>query len=276
MSSISLFAKLAAPYTTNSMLVFARFSICLLYVLIILLIQKYRGYTISLISKNKWLHVLRATSSVAGMFALFYAVKYISLVDANLLFSTNPLFIPILGAIFLATKTDGKNWLAIIVGFIGVVLVLRPDQGILNPVALIALSGGLFAAISILGIHELGKFDHPYTIMFYYFVLSTIITGFMVIFSWKTPDLRTLCYLFGVGIAGALCQECSVRALVHAPAKIVAPLMYSSIIFSGLFDWIFWKHIPSLLSIFGIFIICIGGSLTIIFASDKKALAKQH
>ena len=262
-SVMTLFAKFAAPHTTNSMIVLFRFGLSLIYIAIILSIRHLQRKPVKLTTNSFGLHTLRASSSYLGQFALFYSVSLIPLVDANLLFMTNALIVPILSAIFLGVAPSRRNLIPIIIGFIGIVFILKPGHEMFNAGSLIALSSGLFAAISLLGIHELGKRDHAYTIMFYYFSISFVIALAVAIFNWQTPDKQALLLLFAVGGVSTLCQECSIRALILAPAKIVAPLMYSAIVFSGLLDWIFWKNIPDLISIFGAFLIC-GSSILIV------------
>jgi drug/metabolite transporter (DMT)-like permease len=269
-SIVTFLAKLAAPHTTDSMIVFFRFGVSVIYISIMLSMQSLRGKKIVFKTSRPGLHLLRAFAAFSGQFTIFYALGFIPLADANLLMMTSSLFIPILGAIFLAHKTSMKNWWAIIIGFIGVALILKPGVEMFNPASLIGLASGLFVAISLLGIHELGKTEAPYTIIFYYFMLSFIFSVIAVIFDWQTPDFKTLLILIGVGFVGALTQECSIRALINAPAKIVAPLMYSIIIFSGLMDWIFWGHIPDLLAIIGIILTCAGSIFATIYGKEKQ------
>jgi drug/metabolite transporter (DMT)-like permease len=270
-SIVTFLAKLAAPHTTDSMIVFFRFGVSVVYISIMLWIQSLRGKKIVFKTARPGLHLLRAFAAFSGQFAIFYALGFIPLADANLLMMTSSLFIPVLGAIFLAHKTSMKNWWAIILGFVGVALILRPGLELFHPASLIGLASGLFVAISLLGVHELGKSEAPYTIIFYYFMLSFIFSIVVVIFNWQTPDFKTLLLLVGIGFVGALTQECSIRALINAPAKIVAPLMYSIIIFSGLMDWFFWKHIPDLLAFIGILLTCVGSIFATIYGKEKNA-----
>lgn len=269
-SIVTLLAKLAAPHTTDSMIVFFRFGVSVVYISIMLWIQHLRGKEIIFRTSRPGLHLLRAFAAFSGQFTIFYALAFIPLADANLLMMTSSLFIPVLGAIFLAHKTSMKNWWAIIIGFIGIALILKPGFEMIHPASLIGLASGLFVAISLLGVHELGKSEAPYTIIFYYFMLSFIFSTIVVVFNWHTPNLKTLLILIGIGFVGALTQECSIRALINAPAKIVAPLMYSIIIFSGLMDWIFWKHIPDLLAFIGIILTCFGSIFATVYGKEKN------
>lgn len=267
-SLMSFFVKTASNYTTDSVIVFFRFLFSLFYISMILSFHRYKNRPVTLRTNCFGMHVLRAFSSYAGQFALFYSLQYIPLADANSLYMTNPLFIPILGMFFLGNKIKFINWTAIIIGFIGVILVLNPGREIFQFASLGALLSGVFVAISLLGIHELGKKDSVTTIMFYYFSLAFIISGIVVLFNWKTPDLHMLSLLLMVGLMSTLCQECLVRALVNAPARIVSPFLYTTIVFSGLLDLIVWNRVPSLVSLVGIIVICTGSILITLFAKE--------
>jgi drug/metabolite transporter (DMT)-like permease len=268
-SMMSLFVKLAAQTTSNSMVVFFRFTISLIYILIIIGIKILNKNNFSLKTEQPMMHVLRALSSFFCLSALFYSLKYISLMNANILFMTYPLFIPFLGMFLGWTKINKKNLMASVVGFLGVVLVLKPNEEIFNPASLIALASGVLASFSILGVHEIAKKDNVHTVIFYYFLITFIISLGVVSFNWETPTTYTLLLLCGVGIFGALSQEASVRALVYAPARIAAPLFYTTIIFSGILDWFLWGKTPNILTIFGVVIICIGNILVVSYANRE-------
>jgi drug/metabolite transporter (DMT)-like permease len=270
-TSIStLLIKLVELHTTSSMVVFFRFLISFIYIMAIFQVLRFHGRAFSLKTQHFGMHLMRAGAAFACQFALFYSLKYLPLVDANMLFLTHPLFVSILGALFLGIATNTKSWGAILIGFLGIIFILKPGVEVFNLASFIALSSGLLAAISILGVHELGKSEGAHTIMFYYFSITFLISGSMVLFNWKTPDVHTLLLLITVGIMSTLAQECSVRALLKAPAKIVAPLMYSTVVFSGILDWICWKNVPDIFSLLGILAICLGGTLTVLFAKKKS------
>lgn len=276
-AALTVFAKLAVPTTTHSMTVFARFAVSIAYVMVIFAVQRRRGNAFTLTTKHFGMHFLRSSTACLCQFALFYSLSYIPLIDANLLFMTYPLFVAILMAIFFsaaANKANKKSWFAIVLGFVGVALILKPGHEVLHIASLVGLSSGLLAAISILGIHELGKTESAYTIMFYYFSLAFVISGAVALLNWHTPDLHTALLLGGVGVFGALSQECSTRALICAPAKVAAPLMYSTIVFSGVADWLVWHHVPGMLSLLGALAIFAGNTLNVVWA--KKGAQKSE
>lgn len=245
-SIMNLLAKLVANDTTESMTVFFRFLVGLCWILTVITYKHLRGKQFQVKTKHFSLHLLRASSGFIAMLSLYCSLRYIPLANATSLAMTYTLFIPILSAIFLHTNTNTKNWLALLTGFIGIIFILKPYGDGFNPMASMALISGLATAASFLGVHELAKDDKPTTILLYYFSLTLIFSGILSIFSWKTPNLATIINLFFIGVVGTIYQESLTRALMHASPKTVSPILYFSVIFSGVFDLIFWGNIPDL------------------------------
>ena len=267
--SIMVFlVKLISGRTTESMTVFVRFAVSLFWVVSVLGYKRLRGEYFSLKTKHPGLHLLRACSGFVAIFALYIALKYVPLVDANLLAITYTLFIPLLSFIFLGTKTSIKNWLALGVGFVGIIFILKPCGGVFNPMMLIALIAGLASAVSFLGVHELAKDDGHYTIMFYYFPLTSVLSGIFSIFNWRTPDLMTMLVLVTIGIVGTAYQELLTRALLYASPKIVSPLLYLSVVFSGFLGWLFWGYVPDLFFLLGMILVILGCIFSIFYAKE--------
>ena len=269
MSIMASLVKLTVSYTTNNMTVFFRFAISFIYIIIIIIIKKLRGDALPHKTQHICLHILRAIFSVTAMIMFYYALRYIPLVNGNLLLMTNALFIPILAFLIFHSTTDLTHWTAVIIGFIGVILVLNPSNTIFNPVNLIALGAGLISAFALMTIRALSKYDSAHTSMFYYFSLACIFSGITAIFNWQTPNLHTLILLICVGIFGTCYQEFLTRALQYASSKIISSLLYTSIVFSGIIGLVTWQETPKPLVTIGIILVCLSGFLTIKFAKIK-------
>lgn len=264
LSFMAVSAKLATEHTSEAIIVFFRFAITALYVFVVLAIKHWTGHHIPLKSKHLGMHALRATTSTISMYSLYYALRYISLVDAQLLSLTYPLFALIFAALFFKEKVRFFSYVAMAIGFIGITLVLKPGYSLFQPAALVGLFSGICVAVSILGIRELSKSEHTYTIMFYYTMVAFVISTILILFEWHTPDIYTLVLLTSSGIFGMLYQEFNIRALSYAPARIPSSLMYLSIIFSSVFSILIWHHIPDYLSWIGIALVCAGNILIIV------------
>jgi drug/metabolite transporter (DMT)-like permease len=269
LSLMATFVKISSSYVNNSMIVSFRFTISFLYVLLIIFFKKLKNKNLHLKTKNIKLHILRAVFSMLAMYLLYYSLRFIPIVEANLLMMTNALFIPIIGFLFFKYKLSKKHLLAVIIGFIGIFLILRPSTMIFQSKALYALFSGLTASISFIYIRKISKVDHHHTSMFYYFLFAFLISIFLVFFNFEKIDKKTFFLLTLTGITGTLYQEFLIRASVYATAKFISAMIYTSLIFSTFFGVLFFKNIPTLITILGIILVIIGSILTIFYSKKE-------
>lgn len=276
-SIMSLFVKFVAKKTTPDKIIAFRFGISFLYILIFLLIKKISKKGISVKTNHLFLHIVRALFSTLGMIFFYTALRYLPIVDANLLFMTNALFIPVLGAIIFKTKVTYKHWIAIIIGFIGVGFILKPGNEIVGFYSFLGLFSGLSVSVSLLLVRELSQHDGPYVCMFYMFLVTFIICGSYSFLTWKPLDFNTILLLIGAGIFGTLYQDFMTKGSFHVPSRIVSALLYTTLVFTMFFDWFFINHIPNLGTWIGIILVVLSSILTIYAAkSIKIQVAKEE
>ncbi|EKE01604.1 MAG: hypothetical protein ACD_21C00090G0010 [uncultured bacterium] len=269
-SAMAFLVKFVADSTTESMTVFFRIGVNLFWVMSVLGYKRWRGQHFPLKTRRPGLHLLRAVSGFVTAFSFFAALRYVPLVNATLLVMTYTLFIPVLSFIFLGTKTSTENWLALGVGFVGVIFILKPDGGSFHPMMLLALLAGFSSAVAFLGVHELAKEDNVYTIMFYSLSLPFVLSSVFCVLNWRTPDLRMVLMFIMIGVVGTAYQELLTRALLHAPPKIVSPLLYLSVVFSGFLGWLVWGYVPGLFFLVGMILVILGCIFSIRYA--KRSL----
>ena len=143
--------------------------------------------------------------------------------------NTFPLFVPLVALCLYRTKTSYKVWLGIIVGFIGIGLVLNPTPQFFKPVALIGLLSGALAAVSVVIIRSLTKTTPILQILFYNFLICSLLSGLFLPFGWQEISLKTLGLLVLLGLFGALYQVCSTLSFAKAPVRLTSPLMFLSL-----------------------------------------------
>lgn len=256
LSAMAVFVKLVSAKASNNTIIFSRFLISFIYIVAILLIQKARGHSLHLKPRSFYLHILRAIFGVLAMSLFYYSLRFISVMDGNLLMMTTPLFIPLITLVCLQMRTSKIVLLAIIIGFVGTMFVLKPSKGIIDPHALFALGGGLSGAFALFFLRELGKRDHPQAMLFYYFLITVVLSGLSTLIHWHLIwNLHNLLLLLGVGISGTLYQECLMRSSCYAPASVTSTLLYLSVLFSTGFDWLIWGTFPDILNIAGLILI---------------------
>lgn len=216
-----------------------------------------------LVPSNKALVIGRAMLGLTSMYLFFLAVRMVSLVNAVLLQNTVPLFIPFLSLVFFKKKISLQVWATIIIGFIGVVIVLNPGKGFLQPGDLIALSAGFISAVVTIVLGRLADQDESVpTIMLYYFLITMTVTGIWAAPTWKAPQGIMWIYLIFAGVLYGTFQILMVLSLKYATPIIVSPFIYLAVVFSGLVDWAAWKQSPNLITVIGTVIVITGAVLS--------------
>jgi len=207
----------------------------------------------SLRPQNTLLVLGRTIIGLLSMYFYFLAVRFIPLVDATLLQSTTPIFIPIIALFVFRKKLTPKTLAIMTAGFIGVAMVLHPDKGALNPEGdLIALFSGFLSALSTVFIKLLNDKEEAIKIvMFYYLAISTIIMGLCSIPTWANPHGMLWLFLVASGVLYALFQMLLILSVKYASTTTISPFIYLAVVFSGIIDWVIWNMVPNTLTICG-------------------------
>lgn len=240
---MNVFVKTASQTIPASETLFSRFLIGLLFLLPFVI--KDRDFKVD---TRQWKFlILRNAAGVSSMLINFYVVKFLPLSIAVLLMNTSALFIPIL-LLFFHQKTPLNVLLCSLIGFLGVsIILLTNHNGNVNPIyVLIGLSGAVLAGMAFIGLQELNKYNTPKNIVFYFHLIGTFMLPIFFINQWKIPNLYELGLLLLVGGFGLIFQLLLTCAFKYAPANIITPFAFTGVIFSSVFDWLFWHHTPNL------------------------------
>lgn len=253
-ATMGAFVKYLTSYVTDDQIVFMRNFISLLILLPFLFTPSQK----SLATKHLGNHLIRSLASLFSLYCLFYAIRHIYLADAILLNNTMPLFVPFIMFFWKKEKIPKKIFLPLFVSFIGIVIILRPTTNIFHIGSLLALLSAVFMAISTCGIRELGKNEPLYRILFYLFVLGTIIAAIPLFYRWQTPTPLNLLFFFFVAIFGFMYQLLLTMGYRYAPPSTISPLIYVAVIVSSIYDWLFWNQKPALFSLVGLILVAVG------------------
>ena len=258
---VGALAKVSGQYTSTGVLLLFQNLICLLFVIP----AAVRGGWSLLRTYKIGLHVLRAATGTACWYALFFAVTQIPLANAALLTYSAPLWMPLIAWAVTRRRVAKATWLGAGIGFVGVMLVLQPQGHSFNVGELSALAGALFLAVAMMSVRWLGATEPMIRVLFYYFLLSTVMAIPIAMFDWRPIPIAAWVWLTGLGFAQMLSQILIVVAYRYASAEKVGPFIYSVIVFSALIDWIVWDHPPTLFTYLGMALV-IGGGLVAIRA----------
>lgn len=186
----------------------------------------------------------RAVLGTVSLTLTFAAYSLMPMAETNALMFTASLFIPVLGVLFLNERVGVYRWSAVLIGFVGVVVMLKPSGEVYILGVGIALGAALMQAILQVVLRHLGPHERPETVTFYFFAIGIAVTALAMPFVAVTPTLNEIPLLLGVGLSGSAAQWCLTVAFRNAPAAVVAVFNYSGIIWATLFGWLIWNDWP--------------------------------
>lgn len=228
-------------------------------------------------TKRFLLHFGRSIFGLAASFVYMIAMKYIPIVNATLLFNTTPIFIPILAAIFLKESIASKIWYAVALGFIGILIIIRPSETIFTQSGnLLGLASGISLAVAYLLIKVLTPTEPSVRIVFYYFSLSTCLQIPLLFFAGPLPEGLVIGYSLIAGICLVLSQLCLVKGYTYADASSVGIYQYTSVIYVGIIDWLFWGVVPPVTDLIGVVLVIMAGFIIIRKGKMTHLLEKKN
>ena len=208
------------------------------------------------------LHLLRSITGLGAMYCFFYAIARLKLSEAYLLIATAPLFIPAIAYVWMREPVARNVRSAIIIGFIGIVLILKPGFGIFQPAALAGLGAGVFAALAMVSIRRMSATEPVIRIVFYFTVLSTVFSAGPLLWAWQSPQPAIWWLLILIGLLATIGQFFLTKGYSFAPAAQVGPFTYSNVVFAILIGWVFWEEALDMLAWAGALLTCIAGIIT--------------
>ncbi len=253
-------------------IVFVQYSTCLFVVTLLAAKNKFRD----LKTKKFSLHLIRGVTGILAFTCSVIAITKIPLVNATLLNNTTPLFIPIITLFWLKQKIDEKIWWGILVGFIGIILILRPSPAeLIKEGDIYGLASGIFLAIAYVALKILTKTESFITVLFFYSLIAFMLSTPFAINNWSNPPLQVWIYGVLTGMFFLSYLYLLQYAYEFVEAVKLSPFNYSVIVFTGIFDWLIFNHIPDLLSIIGILLVSFGGILAIAL-HEKNNTGLKH
>lgn len=230
------------------------------------------GWRAVVVQDRPWLHAARAICSTAEVAFFYWAVIHLPLADAVTFYLACPIFVTLFAIVFLKEQVGWRRWLAMVIGFLGVLVAVNPTGESFTWPALIALSGTiLFAGLNILT-RMLANTNEVALVSWQ--VASALLFGLLVApFRWVTPGLFDLACLCLLGIVANLAHMSVNRALKYAPAAVVVPYQYTLIVWAVILGYLFFGDIPRMNVFIGSVIIVAAG-LYIFMREQARAKEK--
>jgi len=204
------------------------------------------------------LQIVRIVLSALEVAMFFWAVSYLPLADAVTFYLAGPIYVTALSVVLLGEPVGWRRWSAVVVGFVGVVLALRPSAASFTLPALIALGGSIFFAVLMVTTRMLRHTSDMVLISGQ--VGATLLFGTAFApFGWVTPSLRDFLLLSLFGVLSIVALACVNRSLKLAPASVVVPYQYTMIIWAIILGYVVFNDVPDLFTLAGAAIIIAAG-----------------
>ena len=205
------------------------------------------------------LHALRGILMVAAVWLNFTGLSYLPLAEATALIFSAPLFITALSVPLLREKVGWRRWSAVLVGFIGVLVIVRPGGATFQLASLLPVTAALMYALFMISARWIGRGESFWTMMLFVMLFPMLYAAPIALAVW-TPILPGDFWLFvGIAICGSLGLALIGQAFRLAPAAIVAPFDYTALIWAAGLGWMLWGDKPVIWTLIGAIIIAISG-----------------
>jgi len=211
---------------------------------------------------------LRTLCGLGGLLCITFALRETALAEVILLNNSAPLFVPLVLWLWLRTKISGRLWLSLSLGFLGIFVIVRPGFEAVNPGLLLAVLSGIFSALLLVITKFIAHEPLPRVLFYYFLLLWALLLPFVFR---GIPSVPTTVWLWLVcaAVSSIGAQLSFTKGMRTATSQQVAPFIYTSVLFSGLIDWLVWGERIDFWAVVGMGIVCVGSILSIEWMRKK-------
>ena len=223
-------------------------------------------------TENHKVYALRGLIGVAFVMSYFSGAAMIPVSDSQALIFTSPLFAAALVVVFLGEKIRGRRMVALGIGFVGAMIILRPGFDAINFGAVLVLIGAMTNGASNALVKYTTRKDHPDTAVLFLMLYVTPLIALPTVFVWVTPSWEQLGFLLAIGFFATLNQRFLSRAFAAADATAVLPYDFSRLPFAALVGWFVFSELPD-------FWVWVGGAIIFaasIYIAHRESLASRR
>ena len=201
-------------------------------------------------------HLTRSAVGLTGMICGFTAVSLLPLTQSTAISFSAPLFMVALSALILKEPVSLQRWLAVAVGFLGVLIMVHPDpRQFVGVGVLFAIAAAIGAAGANIAIREISRTEPGPTIVFYFTLAGAAVGLASLPFGWVMPSPGVLGLLVAAGLIGGTGQLLLTEAIRRAPVAVVAPFDYTQLVWAGLIGFLVWGETPAMLTLVGAMVV---------------------
>lgn len=266
-SSHDTLSKYLSGFYPIVMVVWARYVVHTLLMLVVFVPRS--GFSAVVRTKRPGLQFLRAMCLIGTSLFFTTGLRYIPLAEATAVNFLAPLLVTALSVPLLGEHVTRRQWLAVLGGFVGVLIVIRPGGALFTPTIVLPLCSALCFGFYQLLTRKLTGIDSPTTSNFLTGIINSLIMSALLPFFWSTPTWPHAVFMIGLGTCGMLGHMLLTQAFRHAAPAMLAPFSYGQILFAGMYGYLIFDHTPDSYAIVGIAVICLSG-LAVAFGQRKR------
>lgn len=217
-------------------------------------------------------HALRGSLSVVAMLTGFTAVVHLPLAEVTAISFVRTLFTTILAIFFLKEVVGVRRWSSVIVGFIGVLVIVRPEPENINAYALLAIASAFFVSCINIVMRKLSQIEKPSTIMAYQSIFVTLVMAGPAIYLWVTPTLYDVFFVVAIGGLMSVMQWTFIQAFKVGEAAAIAPMEYARLLYAVFIGIVFFAEVPTPWTLGGAGIIV----ASTLYTLHRNTLKRRH
>jgi drug/metabolite transporter (DMT)-like permease len=226
-----------------------------------------------LATRHPWLQAFRGVLLMVSTILNFIAMMHLQLAQTAAIFFTIPLWVCALSVPLLGEHVGWRRWLAVFVGFLGVLVIMRPGSDSFHWAMLLSIASSFCGAVYNIATRKVGGSDRAETSLFYVGFVGALAAATPLPFLWQTPEGAQWLFIIFMGLAGAVGHLMLIQAHRLAPASALAPFLYTQIVWMIIAGYIFFGDVPDIWTLVGAAIVV--GSGLVLFAREA-ALGKMR
>ena len=235
--------------------IWARYTVQALLVTVLILPK------ISIYGKTKYpkLQFVRSVALMMATTLFFFAFSRLGLAEASAIFNISPVLITLGAFLFLREQIGPRRVIGILVSLLGALIIIRPGSGVFTIYAILPLGAAIFYSIYSLATRFVGTDESPWTSLFYSAIFGAICYSIYIVFHWNPMSNNALLLTTIIGLFGTAGHICLIRALTLGEASLVAPFIYTNLLFTTIWGVVLFGNFPDFWTIAGALIIVVAG-----------------
>lgn len=259
--------RIAAEELPNEVIVFLRNVFGLLFLLPWLLQRR-----VSLKTQRFGMHLFRSLVGLSAMYCFFYTIPRLNLAEAVMLNYGIPIYTPLIAWLFMRERTDKLTFVAIGLGFVGIVMILQPGSPQWGIGSVTGVASGVLAAIALTSIRVMASTEPPARVVFWFAIISIVVSAIPAFLQWQSLSQSLWLLMLLIGLLATAGQLLISKGFQQANAPQVSIFTYSAPVWAGLLGWVMWNNLPNTMSVIGMSVVASAGVLVAVVKAPKRGL----